>query len=216
MPESPISAPNPSIAADLKSLLQASGGRAMRVEEILHHTRGRGLQVIAIVLCLPFLSPVSLPVISIPFGVAIAVCGLRIALRHDPWLPAFAKNRSIPFPVLEKMLNFGIAAHARIARFLRVRWTVLLDSHAATMADGLAISLSAFFLSLPIPPPFPLTNTIPACAIIFLCLGMLERDGVFVFAGYVLTFVAAVYVGLIAFAGTAGAGQVWKWISGAF
>ncbi len=216
MPDLPVSAPSRSIADDLKSLLQAAGGRAMRVDEILRHTQGRGLQVIAIVLCLPFLSPVSLPVISIPFGAAIAVCGLRIAFRHRPWLPAFARNRSIPFPILEKMLRFGIAAHARIARFLKVRWTILLDSHAAVLAAGLTISLSAVFLSLPIPPPFPLTNTIPGCAIICICLGMLERDGVFVFAGYVLTCVAAIYVGLIATAGTAGAGQLWKWIAGLF
>lgn len=216
MPEHPISAPNENIADDLKSLLQAAGGRSMRLDEILHHTRGRGLQVICIVLCLPFLCPVSLPVISIPFGAAIIVCGLRIAFRHEPWLPAFARSRSIPFPILDKMLRFGIAAHARIARFLRVRWTVLVDSHAAVMAAGLAIALAAFLLSLPIPPPFPLTNTIPGCAIICFSIGMLERDGAFVFAGYALTLAGAIYVGLIGLAGTAGAGELWRWSAGHF
>ena len=188
----------------------------MTVDEILLRTRGRGIQVISIILCLPFLSPVSLPVISIPFGVAIAVCGLRIAFRHKPWLPAFVCNRTIPFPVLEKMLNVGLAAHARIERFLHVRWTVLVDSHAAVMSAGLAISASAFFLSLPIPPPFPFTNMLPGCAIICVCLGMLERDGAFVLAGYVLTFVTAVYITLIAMAGGAGIGQFLKWMHGFF
>ena len=211
MPENTNFVPSQTIADDLKALLQAAGGRAMTVEEILHCTHGRGIQVIAIILCLPFLSPVSLPIISIPFGAAIAVCGLRIAFRHQPWLPPFVRNRSIPFPVLEKMLHVGIAAHARIQTLLRVRWTVLLDSHTAVMGAGLAISLSAFFLSLPIPPPFPLTNTLPGCAIICLCLGMLERDGLFVLLGYVLSFVTAVYVGLIGLAGEAGFEHLWKW-----
>ena len=212
----PKFAPSQTIADDLKALLQAAGGRAMSVEEILQRTHGRGIQVIVIILCLPFLSPVSLPVISIPFGVAITVCGLRIAFRHKPWLPAFVRNRIIPFSVLEKMLRVGIAAHARVEKFLHVRWTVFVGSHTAVMSAGLAIAVSGIFLSLPIPPPFPLTNTLPGCAIICLCLGMLERDGVFILAGYVLTIVTAGYIALIALAGGAGIGQIWKWLHGLF
>ena len=41
---------------------------------------------------------------------------------------------------------------------------------------------------------------------------MLERDGLVVFFGYVLTAVSAVYVGLIAFLGGAGAARIWQWL----
>jgi len=184
----------------------------MSVADIIRHTHGRGLQTIAIVLCLPFLSPVAIPGLSIPFGIAIAICGLRIAFRHQPWLPEFIARRHISFAVLEKTLRFGIAIHIRLEKFLRARWTGLLDSHPAQMAAGFAIVLSAFFLSLPIPPPFPFTNMIPGFAIVMLCLGMLERDGLVVFFGYALTVVSAVYVGLIAFLGGAGAARIWQWI----
>lgn len=203
----------PRVSDDLRRLLDLAGGRAMPVGEILQETHGRGLQTIAIILCLPFLSPVSVPFLSVPFGVAIAICGLRIALRHQPWLPGFVKRRHIPFAVLEKMLRFGIAAHVRLEKFLRVRWPVFVVGNPARMASGLAIALAAVFLSLPIPPPFPLTNTIPGFAIILISLGMLERDGLAIFSGYVLTAIAAVYVALIAVLGGAGAAQVWKWIS---
>lgn len=210
----PVPDPNPPrVSEDLRRLLDLAGGRAMPMGEILQESRGRGLQTIAIILCLPFLSPVSIPFLSVPFGAAIAVCGLRIALRHQPWLPGFVKARSIPFPVLEKMLLFGIAAHVRLEKFLRVRWPVLVVGHPAQMAAGLTISLAAVFLSLPIPPPFPLTNTIPGFAIILISLGMLERDGLAIFIGYVLTAIAAVYIALIATLGGAGAAQVWKWLS---
>lgn len=187
----------------------------MPVSEILRHTRGRGLQTIAIVLCLPFLSPVALPGLSIPFGVAIAICGLRIAFRHEPWLPGFIMRRSIPFPILHKTLRFGIAVHSKLEQVLCARWTFLSDSHAAQMAAGLTIALAAFFLSLPIPPPFPLTNTIPGFAIILLSLGMLERDGLLMCCGYILTFLAAVYVALIVALGSAGATKIWNLMGGA-
>lgn len=186
----------------------------MPVREILAHTHGRGLQTLAIILCLPFLSPVSVPGLSIPFGVAIAVCGLRIALRHGPWLPGFVLQRSIPYPVLEKILGFGISLHLRLERFLRPRLGIMVDSHAAMLGAGLCIALAAVLLSLPIPPPFPLTNTIPGIAIILLCLGTLERDGLLVVIGYTLTTIAVVYVVLIALLGKAGVEALWRWIFG--
>jgi hypothetical protein len=202
------------LSDDLKALLAAANGRAMPVHEILDHTQGRGLQTIAIILCLPFLSPVSVPFLSVPFGVAIAICGLRIAFRHGPWLPKIVLSKSIPYPVLEKMLGIGIGVHGKLERFLRPRLTGLVDSHAGTLAAGFCIALAAFFLSLPIPPPFPLTNTIPGFAIILLCLGTLERDGVLVLAGYALTALAAIYVAGIVLVGRAGVEVLWRYFFG--
>jgi len=207
---------SPRVSDDLRRILALANGRAMPVSEILKHTQGRGLQTIAIVLSLPFLSPVALPGLSIPFGVAIAICGLRIALRHQPWLPGFIARRSIPFPVLEKTLRFGISVHSKLEKFLRARWMLFSDGHAAHMAAGLTIALAAIFLSLPIPPPFPLTNTIPGFAIILLSLGMLERDGLVMCWGYLLTLLAAVYVALILALGGAGATKIWHIIANAF
>lgn len=186
----------------------------MPVREILEHTHGRGLQTIAIVLCLPFLSPVSVPFLSIPFGIAIAICGLRIAFRRGPWLPEIVLSKKIPFAILEKMLHFGIRIHIKLETFLRPRLTTVVDSHIGTLAAGFGVALAAFFLSLPIPPPFPLTNTIPGFAIILLCLGTLERDGLIAIIGYALTLVAAIYVSIIAFVGKAGVEWLWHRIAG--
>jgi len=198
------------LSDDLKDLLAAADGCAMPVREILERTHGRGLQTIAIVLCLPFLTPVSLPFISIPFGVAIAICGLRIAFRHGPRLPRWVLTKSIPYPVLEKMLGIGIRVHAKIERFIRPRLTVVVDSPAGIMAAGLVIALAAFYMSLPIPPPFPLTNTLPGLAIILIALGTLERDGVLVVSGYVLTVLTTAYVAAIVMIGKAGVEKIWR------
>lgn len=211
MNEPESSSPTLRVSDDLRRILDLAGGRPMSVADIIRHTSGRGLQTIAIVLSLPFLSPVAIPGLSIPFGVAIAICGLRIAFRHRPWLPEFIARRHISFAVLEKTLGFGIAVHTRLEKFVRPRWEVMLGSHPAQMAAGFAVALSAFFLSLPIPPPFPLTNTLPGLAVVMLCLGMIERDGVVVLAGYILAALSALYVGLIVFLGGAGAAKIWEW-----
>ena len=135
---------------------------------------------------------------------------LRIAFGHRPWLPKFILNRSISFSVLEKMVHFGCAIYERVEKVIRPRLGILLDAPGMGMMIGSAIALSGVFLSLPIPPPFPLTNTIPGFAIICLSLGLMEKDGGLILCGYVLTVIAAIYVALIGFLGKAGVDQLWQ------
>jgi hypothetical protein len=198
------------ISDALRRMLREANGQAMTVREMVKILHGRGLQFVVILLCLPFLAPVTIPGISMPFGLAIALSGLRIAFGHRPWLPEFILNHRISFPVLEKMVHFGCAIYEKVEKVIRSRLYVLLDGPGMGTLIGLAIALSGVFLSLPIPPPFPLTNTIPGFAIICLSLGLMERDGVLILCGYALAVIAAIYVGLIGFLGKAGVDQLWQ------
>ena len=198
------------ISDALRRLLAEAHGQAMTIREMVQILHGRGLMFIVILLCLPFLAPVTIPGISMPFGLAIALSGLRIAFGHRPWLPEFILNHRISFPVLEKMVHFGCAIYEKVEKVIRARLCILLDGPGMGMMIGLAIALSGVFLSLPIPPPFPLTNTIPGFAIICLSLGLMERDGGLILCGYVLTVIAAIYVGMIGFLGKAGVDQLWQ------
>jgi len=59
---------------------------------------------------------------------------------------------------------------------------------------GVTMVVSVLLLMAPL-PFVPLANTLPAIAIILLCLGIAERDGLMLTAGYVVALVSAVYVG---------------------
>jgi hypothetical protein len=198
------------ISDALRRLLREAAGRPLMVREMVEILHGRGLQFMVILLCLPFLTPVTLPGLSMPFGLAIALCGLRIAFGHKPWLPAFILNRRISYSMLEKMVHFGCKIYEKVEKVIRPRLGFLLAGPGMGMVTGLAIALSGIFLSLPIPPPFPLTNTIPGFAIIFLSLGLMERDGGLISCGYVLTLISAIYVTLIGLLGKAGVDQLWR------
>jgi len=197
------------ISDALRRLLREADGRPLMIREMVEILHGRGLQFVVILLCLPFLAPVTVPGISIPFGLAIALCGLRIAFGHRPWLPAFILNRRISYSVLERMVHFGCVIYEKIEKVVRPRLGFLLSGPGMGMMIGLAIAVSGLFLSLPIPPPFPLTNTIPGFAIIFLSLGLMERDGGLILCGYALTSIAAIYVTVIGFLGKAGVDHIW-------
>jgi hypothetical protein len=77
---------------------------------------------------------------------------------------------------------------------------------------GFMIMIGGILLSLPIPPPFPLTNTIPGLAVIFMALGIMERDGFCTLIGYGLALLGLCYVGLIFVLGAAGVQQLWQWL----
>jgi hypothetical protein len=54
-------------------------------------------------------------------------------------------------------------------------------------------------------PLIPLANTLPGVAIILLCLGMAERDGVLLLVGHLVAVISLLYVGvLLYFAARAG------------
>jgi hypothetical protein len=211
-PELAAIPPDEKFSDSLRRLLAESGGRAMRIREMIEVLRGRGMQMIIVLLCLPFLSPVSIPGISIPFGLAIALCGLRVAFGHRPWLPGLILERSVPHAALEKMVRAGCAIHQRIEKIIRPRLAVVFSAPGMTMLLGLAMATGGLLLSLPIPPPFILTNTIPGLAVILLSLGLMERDGILVLVGYGLVVVGTLYVALILLLGK----EVLAYLAGLF
>ncbi len=202
--------PDEKLSEALRRLLQEAGGRPMKIREMIEVLRGRGLQMIIVLLCLPFLSPVTIPGISIPFGLAIALCGLRIGFGHKPWLPGFILERSLSYHALEKMVHAGCKIYGRLEKIIRPRLSFFLVGPGMPMLVGLAIAVAGGLLSLPIPPPFILTNTIPGLAIILLALGLMERDGVLIVLGYVLVVIGLVYVVLIAVLGK----ELWRFLTG--
>lgn len=204
--------PQERLSDALRRLLLAANGKPMEIRRMVDILQGRGLLMVVILLCLPFLTPMTIPGISIPFGLAIAFTGIRIAFGRKPWLPGFILDRHVSYSVLERMVTVGCKIYERVERVIKPRLSLLLDGPAMGIAIGTSIALAGFFLSLPIPPPFPLTNTIPGFAIIMIALGIIERDGLFVAIGFGLTAIAAVYFIIIAFIGQAGVTQLWKYL----
>ena len=95
------------LSEELEGLLYFAKRNALSVEEIIRILGGRGLPLVICILCVPFLFPVAIPGLSIPFGIAMAVCGFRIALGKGAWLPKFLLRRKISYHALEKMVHTG-------------------------------------------------------------------------------------------------------------
>lgn len=201
------------LSEELESLLEIAPGRPMALRTVVEHLRFRGLPALIVLLCVPFLFPVAIPGLSIPFGIAIALCGLRVGLGHSFWMPDFLLRREIPHDLLKKLVGAAASFYRKVEKLVRPRMHFLQRWPGMVNLLGFMIMICGILLSLPIPPPFPLTNTIPGLAVIFMALGIMERDGVCTLVGYAFAVLGLGYIGAIFFLGAAGAQQLWQWLA---
>ncbi|WP_325099767.1 exopolysaccharide biosynthesis protein [Aquamicrobium zhengzhouense] len=177
-------------------------GPHITLREILATIGDHGPLILCAVLSVPFLLPVSIPGVSTVFGLAILLLGLGITLNRMPWLPRQIMDRKINAAKLSGVLARGIDIVARIETAIRPRLGLLTQGTVAGRVNGLAIVAGAVLLMLPL-GLVPFSNTLPACAIMLLCIGMTQRDGALVLGGYAMLIATVAYFSVLAYAAMA-------------
>lgn len=181
-------------------------GETTSVRELLALIGEQGMLMLCIFLTIPFLVPVSIPGVSTVFGLLVILIGVGVATNRVPWLPNRLIDRRFPTRKLCPALEQGAKILQRLERFLHPRWEVLTRSAAMNRFNGAMIVLAGLLLMAPF-GLIPFSNTLPALAALFLAAGMVERDGLFVFLGYLAIVATIVYFAvLIAGAVAAGVG----------
>ncbi len=121
---------------------------------------------------------------STPFGLVIALIGLQmLAGMTTPWLPQRARKRELSLHMLDKVATMLARRTRWIVKLTRRRWEHLVRPRLA----GFAITLLALGLSLPI--PIPGSNLVFLIPLFVLAVGVLERDGMWIAAGLLITLI---------------------------
>lgn len=204
----------PRLSEELEGLLSIAPGEALSLRVIVEHLHFRGLPALLVLLCVPFLFPVAIPGVSIPFGLAIALCGLRLGLGQRLWMPDFILRRKVSPDFLRRLVRGASSFYRRMEKVVRPRMYFLQRWPGMINFMGFMIMIGGILLSLPIPPPFPLTNTIPGLAVAFMALGIMERDGVCTLIGYGFILVSICYFTMIFVLGAKGFQEMLKWFHG--
>lgn len=196
----------------LARMIASLDARQVTLREILYRLGDHGSLLLCALLCVPFLLPVSIPGVSTVFGLAILFLSAGIVANRTPWLPARIMDRTLDADALKKVLTRGLGIIGRVERVLRQRLDALTRTVFANRVNGLAILAGAVLLMFPL-GLVPFSNTLPAFAILFLSLGMAQRDGLFVLAGYAMLAATTVYFAMLAylvlFAGRSLASFAW-------
>lgn len=96
------------------------------------------------------------------------------------------------------MLQRGVQFLKRVDGFLKPhRLAVLSEGAIMNRLNGCSLMFAAVMLMMPL-GLVPFSNTLPAVAILFLAMGMSQRDGALVAAGYVMNVATVVYFGFLA------------------
>ncbi len=185
------------------SLQKIYRGRDVTIFEIRETLGQEGTPALIILLALPFCLPISIPILSIPFGLSIVFLGRRMLDGQPPQLPQKIGERVISAAHFDKLINLTIRWWIRIEKVVHRRFHLIGRARWLKTCSAWLIILNALILCLPL--PIPLSNTLPALAIVGFSLATIEEDGLcFIFsaaisllgAGYIVSFVL---LGKIAF-----------------
>ena len=125
------------------------------------------------------------------------ILGLQMALgRKTPWLPRYIARFKFPRSLTRQLLKFYQRLTIWLEKLVRSRWKQIAHNSYASRSNGLCIAWLSLLLMLPI----PLTNPIPAIAILLLAVATLEADGLLMCVAYILTLFNTIFFGFIGYA----------------
>lgn len=203
--------PRRRLSEELELILQEFDVETVTLRDVIDVLHGRGYVLLVMLLTLPFCTPLPLPGLSTPIGLIIALIGARLACGQRPWLPARLLDTRLPPETFRKVFVITRRLVLAFERLLHPRLLWVTNSARLDQVHALPIVICAGLLLLPL--PVPLTNTVPAWAVLLIAGGLLERDGLFILAGYLATFFAIAFFTAIGFLGFGAVDIIWKWLA---
>ena len=165
--------------------------------EIMDIVGADSLLLLTVFLCLVFLVPVSIPGVSTVFGTGILLIGITRLFSRKLWLPKTIADRKLSSEKLGKVLKRALVWFRRLEKIsCQHRLSGLTSGGLMIVLNNLSFILAALLLMAPF-GFIPFSNTLPALALIFFSVGMIQRDGGFVLLGNFFNVATMVYFGFL-------------------
>lgn len=156
--------------------------RDMTIGQFLHLLGVHGFIFFLLVLALMNVMIFMVPGLSILFGVPMVILVVQMLLGiSSPIFPSVICQRKMSSKVLQKGLIHAAFVTEKVERFICPRF-LLLTRKQFIWIHYLAALMLSFMVALPV----PLLNLPPTFGMLFLCMGLMQRDGVFVGIAYAL------------------------------
>ncbi|MEW6087277.1 MAG: exopolysaccharide biosynthesis protein [bacterium] len=177
-------------------------GESVTLSLIMELIEQEALLVFCIFLTIPFMVPVSIPGVSTVFGAVIFLIGLSIMLNCPPLLPKRFMEKKFPADKLRAALHKGAVWVERLEKISHPRLSYLTTGTGMVHFNGLMIVLGAVLLMFPF-GLVPLSNTLPGLAVMFLSIGILQKDGIYIMLGYITNIITIIYFMVLIITGAA-------------
>ncbi|GFP20015.1 hypothetical protein HKBW3S03_01518, partial [Candidatus Hakubella thermalkaliphila] len=190
-----------SLGEKLKVVIGKLPSDGVTLVEILDLVGKDSLMLLTGFLSLVFIVPVSIPGVSTVFGSAILLIGINRLFGRNLWLPKSIANRIVSSDKLRVTFDRALVWFHRleqVSRPHRLNW--LTSDGLIGVLNNCALILAAILLMAPF-GMIPFSNTLPALALLFLAIGLMQRDGVCILLGYLSNFATIIYFTVLIAAG---------------
>ncbi len=187
------------LSQTLTELLVEYTDRPLSIHILLKRSGSNGFGMIAGMLTIPMLipSPIPLAGFSALVGSGIILIGCQLALGYErPYLPQRITRLELSPSASQKLLQNINRLLQPLERLSRYRFPRFSNGWWGGRVIGICLAWDALLMSLPLPIPF--TNLLPAYTILFLSIGLLESDGLFILIGYSMTTATTLFFASIA------------------
>ena len=185
-----MSTEHTTLSARITSFVEGLDGKDCTLGELSEAFGEKGFGMLLLLLAFPAALPIPAPGYATPFGILMIVLGSQMLRGYKtPQLPETMKKRVLKFSLLDFSLKNGASLFRVVEFFVKPRLENLVTKLYRIM--GLIIIFMAAFMTLPI----PLTNTAPSFVIFVMAASLLEKDGLSLIAGIILTPVALLIAG---------------------
>lgn len=178
----------------LDALFGGARHSLVTLDDFLAGLQGRSFAFAILALDLPNCIPTGIPWLSTLTGVPMLILLVQyLAGRRVPSLPRFIGKRGLPRGRLQDFLDRARQTIRRLERNVHARheWAVVGGTPRRLLIA--AWSLNILVLALPI----PFDNLLPAWAVLFFCLALIEDDGLMAMLGWTATVVTAAWTSFL-------------------
>ncbi len=182
-----------SLGEKLKVVIDRLPAEGVSLSEIRDLFGQDGLLLLTIFLTIPFMVPVSIPGVSTVFGTAILLIGVSRLLRCNLWLPKYFAQRVLPAEKLRAGLHQGLKILRQLEGLTRPhRMKNMTSVGLRGTLNNVSLITGAILLMAPF-GLIPFSNTLPGLAVLLLAIGLLQRDGLFIFWGHLVNVATIIY-----------------------
>lgn len=203
-----------SLGEKIKTITDSLPPEGVTLAEIRDIVGQDGLLILTAFLTIVFLVPVSIPGVSTVFGAAILLIGITRLFGVNLWLPQRIAQKVLPSAGLHAALDKGsVWVHRleRISRPHRMPW--LASPGLMDTINNLALIAAAVLLMAPF-GLIPFSNTLPALALLFFAIGLLQRDGLFIVLGHLGNVLTVIYFTVLIVGGGAAIREIFIRLTG--
>ncbi|MCL4554762.1 MAG: exopolysaccharide biosynthesis protein [Actinobacteria bacterium] len=158
--------------------------------------------ILAAFLTIVFLVPVSIPGVSTVFGTIILLIAFTRMAHRTLWIPRRIAERELSSDKIGSALVQGAKWLHRLERISRPRRWRFFVSGPADVVNNVVVVVCTLMLMVPL-GLVPFTNTLPALALLFLFVGLIQKDGVCIVGGYLFGIATVAYFTFLALGGGA-------------